>query len=70
VKACGPVFTGPFQTQALTWYLHLHETDVSIFPAAPGTVVAPLYTSYARDPRFPEVARTQRWMAGRTCGTR
>ena len=36
VKACGPVYTGAFQTQAVAWYLHLHETDVSIFPVPPG----------------------------------
>ena len=26
LKACGPVYTGAFQTQAVAWYLHLHET--------------------------------------------
>ena len=41
LKACGPVYTGAFQTQAVAWYLHLHETDVIIFPCPPGTMIAP-----------------------------
>ena len=41
IKACGNVYTAAFQTQAVAWYLHLHETDVRIFPAPPGTIVAP-----------------------------
>ena len=69
IKACGPVFTGPFQTQALAWYLHLHETEVSIFPFPPGTMIAPYWTAESRDPRFPTVAKTRRWMVGSTCNT-
>ena len=69
VKACGPVFTGAFQTQAVVWYLHLHETDVSIFPFPPGTLIAPYWTAAATDPRFPVVAKTKRWMVGSTCNS-
>jgi hypothetical protein len=69
VKACGPVFTGAFQTQAVAWYLHFHETDVSIFPFPPGTMIAPYFTANSRDPRFPPVAKTKRWMVGSTCNT-
>jgi hypothetical protein len=67
VKACGPVFTGAFQTQAVAWYLHLHETEVSVFPFPPGTMIAPYWTPNARDPRFPVHAKTKRWMVGSTC---
>ena len=70
VKACGPVFTGPFQTQALAWHLHLHGSEVTIFPMAPGTIVAPHYTAHARDPRFPVVTTTTRWMVGSSCRAR
>jgi hypothetical protein len=70
LKACGPVFTGPFQTQALAWYLHLHGSEVTIFPMTPGTIVAPHYTAHARDPRFPVVTITSRWMVGSSCRTR
>ena len=70
MKACGPVFTGPFQTQALAWYLHLHGSEVTIFTMAPGTVVAPHYTAHARDPRFPVVTTTTRWMVGSSCMAR
>jgi hypothetical protein len=67
LKACGDVYTGPFQTQAVAWYLHLHETDVSIFPMPPGTVIAPHYVYAARDPRFPLVTITSKWMVGSSC---
>jgi hypothetical protein len=70
IKSCGPVFTAAFQTQAVAWYLHLHESDVSIFPMPPGTIVAPHYTAHARDPRFPVVAITTRWMVGSSCRSR
>jgi hypothetical protein len=69
LKACGPVYTGPFQTQAVAWYLHLHETDVSIFPIPPGTMIARHFTSHARDPRFPLVTKTSRWMVGSSCNS-
>ena len=70
VKACGPVYTAAFQTQAVAWFLHLHETEVGIFPMPPGTIVAPHYTGLARDPRFPLVTKTTRWMVGSSCGSR
>ena len=70
LKACGPVFTGPFQTQAVAWYLHLYETDVSIFPSPPGTVIAPHYVWAARDPRFHLVTLTSKWMVGQSCRER
>jgi hypothetical protein len=70
VKACGAVFTGPFQTQAVAWYLHLHSAQVSIYPSPPGTVIAPHYTAEARDPRFPMYTKTTRWMVGSSCRAR
>jgi hypothetical protein len=67
LKACGPVFTGPFQTQAVAWYLHLPATGVSIFPSPPGTIIAPHYVAMARDPRFHLVTVTSKWMVASTC---
>ncbi len=69
LKACGPVYTGAFQTQAVAWYLHLHETEVIVFPFPPGTMIAPHFTANARDPRFPKVTETTRWMVGSTCNS-
>jgi hypothetical protein len=69
LKACGAVYTGAFQTQVIAWYLHLHEHEVGIFPAPPGTMIAPHYTANARDPRFPMVTKTSRWMVGSSCNT-
>jgi len=70
VKACGPVYTGAFQTQAVAWYLHLHANEVSIFPMPPGTVIAPHYTAHAHDPRFPLATKTSLWMVGSSCRSR
>jgi hypothetical protein len=67
IKACGEVYTGPFQTQALAWHLHVHEEDVKIFPSRPGTTVAPAYSALARDPRYPPIARTSLWVVGSSC---
>jgi len=67
VKACGAVYTGPFQTQALAWHLRLHEEDVKIFPSVPGTTVTPSYSALARDPRYPPVVRTRYWVVGSSC---
>src|SRR5262249_6780174 len=36
LKACGTVYTGAFQTQAVAWYMHLHEMDSEIFAFPPG----------------------------------
>jgi hypothetical protein len=70
IKACGSVYTAPFQTQAVAWYLHLHATQLSIYPMPPGTVLAPHYTAHARDPRFPLATKTSRWMVGSSCRSR
>jgi hypothetical protein len=67
IKACGRVFSGRFQVQAVAWRMHLHGGDVGIFPYPPGTVLAPKYTDMARDPRFPRYTETAAWMAGRDC---
>jgi hypothetical protein len=69
LKACGPVYTGAFQTQAVAWYLHLPETQVSVFPLPPGTMISTFWTANARDPRFPIVTKTKRWVVGSTCRT-
>ena len=67
IQACGEVYTGPFQTQALAWHLHLHEQDIKIFPAGPGTTVVPNYAALARDPRYPPVVRSGFWVVGSSC---
>jgi hypothetical protein len=67
VKACGPVYTGPFQTQALAWRLHVHEEQIGIHPAPPGTVLARAVLPMARDARFPQRERTRYWVLRQTC---
>jgi hypothetical protein len=67
LKSCGPVYTGAFQTQAVAWYLHLHEMEAEIFAFPPGTTIAPSFSYLSRDPRFPTIARTQKWVIGSSC---
>jgi hypothetical protein len=67
LKACGTVYTGAYQTQTVAWYMHLHEVQIEIFAFPPGTTVTPSFTSLSRDPRFPRIARTARWVIGSSC---
>ncbi|HET6548897.1 MAG TPA: glycosyltransferase 87 family protein [Solirubrobacter sp.] len=67
LKSCGAVYTGAFQTQAVAWYMHLHQMQSEIFAFPPGTTIAPSYSYLARDPRFPEIARTRKWVIGTSC---
>jgi hypothetical protein len=70
IKACGDVFTGPFQIQALAWYLHMHGTELRIFPFGPGTSVAPRYSQLSVDPRYPRITETKKWIVGSSCPVR
>jgi hypothetical protein len=70
IKSCGEVFTGPFQVQAVAWYLHLHGNQVSIFPFGPGTALSQGGSHLSVDPRYPEITKTRRWTVGSSCGHR
>ena len=61
------VYTGAFQTQAVAWYMHLHEMDSEIFAFPPGTTIAPSFSALSRDPRFPTIATTRKWVIGSSC---
>jgi hypothetical protein len=67
LMACGTVYTGAFQTQAVAWYMHLHEMESEIFAYPPGTTIAPYFSALSHDPRFPVVARTRKWVVGTSC---
>jgi len=68
LKACGGVFTGPFQVPAVAWNLHLHSNEVNIFPFGPGTALAQGGSHLSVDPRYPEITKTSRWIVGSSCG--
>jgi hypothetical protein len=68
IKACGRVFTGPFQVQSVAWYLHLHGNQAEIFPFGPGTSLAQGSSPLSVDPRYPEITKTRRWIVGSSCG--
>jgi hypothetical protein len=67
LKSCGTVYTGAFQTQTVAWYMHLHELQTEIFAFPPGTTITPWFTALSHDSRFPEIARTERWVIGSSC---
>ena len=67
LKSCGSVYTGAFQTQAVAWYMHIHEMESEIFAFPPGSTIAPSYSALSRDPRFPTIAKTRKWVIGSSC---
>ena len=67
LKSCGSVYTGNFQTQVVAWYMHQHEMDTEIYASPPGVTIAASYSSLSRDPRFPTIARTEKWVIGSSC---
>ncbi len=67
LKSCGSVYTGNFQTQAVAWYMHLHEMQAEIFAFPPGSTIAPSYSALSTDPRFPTIATTRKWVIGSSC---
>ena len=75
VRACGAVFTGRFDTMPLAWRLRMPMREVEIFPFGPGTAFATRRFSLTRasrsalgrDPRYPAVAGTERWIVRARC---
>jgi hypothetical protein len=67
LMSCGTIYTGNFQTQAVAWYMHVHEMESEIFAFPPGTTIAPTFSALSRDPRFPVIARTPKWVIGSSC---
>jgi hypothetical protein len=67
IRECGAVITGPFQVQAVAWYLGMHGRDVQIFAFPPGTALAPRFSALSYDPRFSTVAETKKWVVKTSC---
>jgi hypothetical protein len=70
IKACGRIFTGPFQVPSVAWRLHIHLNEAEIFPFGPGTALSMGSTPLSFDPRYPVYTKTRHWLAGSTCGRR
>ncbi|HEX5618131.1 MAG TPA: hypothetical protein VFX51_06910 [Solirubrobacteraceae bacterium] len=70
LKACGRVFSGPFQVPALAWRLHMHTSQVEIYIFGRGTALSMGGTHLAADPRYPvySKSKTTDWVAGSSCG--
>ncbi len=64
---CGPVYTPPYEVQAVAWAMHVHSSEVGIFAAPPGTTLGGHFSALGRDPRFPEINKNRRWSVGRNC---
>ena len=67
VTRCGMVVTGPLQTQALAWELHLREQQVGLRPGVPGTILARSVLPLAHDARYPVVLTGRHWVLRRVC---
>jgi hypothetical protein len=67
VKACGQVFSGPFDVPPIAWYLHMHLNEVQIFPFGPGTSLAGRFSSLSLDPRHRTVTQNTKWLIRSTC---
>jgi len=65
--ACGSMYAGPFDVQAMAWFLHLHSEQIEIFPFPPGSLITGPTRSLAVDPRFPAIGRTPQWVIRSTC---
>jgi len=65
--ACGSMYAGPFDVQAMAWNLHLHGEQIEIFPFPPGSLITGPTRSLALDPRFPAIGRTPQWVIRSTC---
>jgi hypothetical protein len=64
---CGPVYTPPYEVQAVAWAMHVHSSQVGIFAAPPGTTLGGHFSALGHDPRFPEITKNRRWSVGRNC---
>jgi hypothetical protein len=68
VLSCGTVHTGPFQTQALAWELHVRQQQIGLRPeGGRATIVARRGPGVGSDTRFAVVAKTPRWVARSSC---
>ena len=67
ILACGPMYAGPFDVQAMAWFLHLHSEQIEIFPFPPGSLITGPTRALAVDPRFPAIGRTPQWVIRSSC---
>jgi hypothetical protein len=67
IKACGQVFSGPFQVPALAWRLHIHTDEVAIYPFGNGTTLSLGNSHLAFDPRYPRYTKARDWVIGSSC---
>jgi hypothetical protein len=68
VRSCGPIYTGPLQTQLIAWKLHLHVVQVGFHPRPPGTILALAGTPQSGDTDFPIRDARGGWVRRATCG--
>jgi hypothetical protein len=67
VRSCGPVYTGPLETQIVAWKLHLHAVQVGIRPQPPGTILAVTGTVHRGATDFPIRDVRGGWVRRATC---
>jgi hypothetical protein len=67
ILRCGSVYVGPFDVQAMAWFLHVHGEQIEIFAFPPGSLITGHARALATDPRFPLLGRTAHWVIRSTC---
>jgi hypothetical protein len=67
ILACRPIYTEWFDTQAVARALGVHEVEVSIDVAVPGTVVARRGARIADPRKFPAQRLTDQWVIASSC---
>jgi hypothetical protein len=67
ILRCGSMYAGPFDVQAMAWFLHVHGEQIEIFAFPPGSAITGHARALAADPRFPLIGQTSQWVIRSTC---
>jgi MFS family permease len=70
LRCGGNVWTGPFATPIVAWYLHVHQHVVGFQQRPPGMTIVLRGARAARDPRFARIASSRLWIVGSSCARR
>jgi hypothetical protein len=67
IRACGPVVTGPFQTQNVAWELKVHEHQVGTRTGPTGTALVARGSRVRNATRLPVRLDAGRWVVRSSC---
>lgn len=67
IVRCGTISTGPFQTPAVAWWLHVHQERIGLTPRRPGTVIVLDTARVPGQDAFPLRASAPHWSVRSSC---